>query len=362
MLRMKFEEAQVLWAQGDSDSALQLGQCVIRSLEQNCEQIRLDSETARSQHATMQCLLSEGLMATGLWLKQTQSEMDEEVLEKYLRKGVKIAEKHKHEDLAKMYFAYAEYNDALYIAGCEYEMSAEYTEIKTQHENMKERLKEAEEATKKLKSERNKTARAAQEFKDMCYHVSTLSNRIASHSRQQDDLALHQSNFLLSALKYYAKGIEHSLADDTRALVRFISLWFQNESNPKAQNGVTSLLPKFPSYKLVSLYHQLVSRLGTGTQAFQEALRGLLLRLARDHPHHTLYHLFAIKNANGSAVSGSDAPSQNEAIQRKCDDAKSLLEELQTSQDPTGLLNDMVHSLQQVITAYIELANIPATK
>jgi hypothetical protein len=52
-----------------------------------------------------------------------------------------------------------------------------------------------------------------------------------------------------------------------------------------------------PSHKLLDLSYQVASRLGTmeGCESFRDLLHHLLTRLATEHPHHVLLHLFSIR-------------------------------------------------------------------
>ena len=58
-----------------------------------------------------------------------------------------------------------------------------------------------------------------------------------------------------------------------------------------------------PSHKLLDLAYQMASRLGGGSKeqaAFQDLLSRLLTRLATDHPHHVLLHLFSLRAQQGA--------------------------------------------------------------
>jgi hypothetical protein len=57
------------------------------------------------------------------------------------------------------------------------------------------------------------------------------------------------------------------------------------------------MVQTLPSHKLLDLSYQVASRLGAVEEqaAFQELLHHLLTRLATQHPHHVLLHLFSIR-------------------------------------------------------------------
>ncbi|CAM9772898.1 unnamed protein product, partial [Discosporangium mesarthrocarpum] len=58
-------------------------------------------------------------------------------------------------------------------------------------------------------------------------------------------------------------------------------------------------------YKFIPLTYQISSRVGSGDRSFRNCLHGLVLRLCREHPHHSLLQLLAL--ANGENVSGGGA-------------------------------------------------------
>lgn len=63
------------------------------------------------------------------------------------------------------------------------------------------------------------------------------------------------------------------------------------------------LLLQVPSYKFIPLTYQISSRVGLGDDgSFRAVVHKLILRLCREHPHHSLLQLLAL--ANGEKVSG----------------------------------------------------------
>jgi len=80
---------------------------------------------------------------------------------------------------------------------------------------------------------------------------------------------------------------------------RLCSLWFQNlEKDKSVTEAIKKELPKIPSREFLSLIYQLAARLSHSTEnpEFQTVLKTLILNMARDHPFHSLYQIFALKN------------------------------------------------------------------
>jgi hypothetical protein len=67
---------------------------------------------------------------------------------------------------------------------------------------------------------------------------------------------------------------------------------------------VGAALREVPSHKFLPLVYQVASRLSAARagplveSGFQANLAALLVRLGREHPHHSLYQVFSLKNGN----------------------------------------------------------------
>lgn len=99
----------------------------------------------------------------------------------------------------------------------------------------------------------------------------------------------------LKALRF---GDEHNLD-----VYRACSLWYDRFDMPALQEAslqVDEWLATVPAAKFVPLVLQLVARLRKSDNQFQHMLRKLLMRLAAEHPYHTLYPLFALKNSSAT--------------------------------------------------------------
>jgi serine-protein kinase ATM len=104
-----------------------------------------------------------------------------------------------------------------------------------------------------------------------------------------DSMNSEKSLFLDLALENYAECL--CLSDERVSTVfRVISLILENRS-------ADADLERIPSYKFIPVIPQLTPHLKTTKDAFQKLISALLIRLAQDHPHHTLPHIFALKFA-----------------------------------------------------------------
>jgi len=181
---------------------------------------------------------------------------------------------------------------------------------------------------------------------------------------QEEYKLLHTSinQVLLQALENYAKALE--LADGTEEpssdlgpVFVVVALWFDadNVDKDEVNEVIWNLSQTCPTYKLVPLVYQLLSRLGTGSDSFREALRFLLTRMCRDHPHHTLLQLFAL--CNGKRVVNEANPSydHNMALTAKVQAAQKIRKDLI---DLGGQLSQLIRNTERLLDGYIELIDV----
>lgn len=101
-----------------------------------------------------------------------------------------------------------------------------------------------------------------------------------------------RDTYVQKSLQNYLMALRASNDHDSSVL-RFFTLWLENAENEQAMAVVSKHLPDVPSWKFVLLMNQLMSSLEHVQTPFQNTLRGLLLRICSEHPHHSLHHLFA---------------------------------------------------------------------
>ena len=90
---------------------------------------------------------------------------------------------------------------------------------------------------------------------------------------------------------------------DLQVAYRLCQLWLDLQSHPPANEHFFTIFSEVPSHKFVPLTYQLASRISAvpDDAGFQQVLQGMMLILARHHPHHTLTHLLALKHGNLNA-------------------------------------------------------------
>jgi ataxia telangiectasia mutated family protein len=133
-------------------------------------------------------------------------------------------------------------------------------------------------------------------------------------------------------------------------------LWFENCENNEVNQFLDKKLRLIPTYKVVPLTHQIFARLGENSTSFQMALHKLVLRMASDHPFHTLWQLFALANND---MINSHAYRFNVSAAR-CKVAKEFLTKLENQSN--GRHEQLISSMEKFVNAYIQLATASTEK
>jgi len=138
------------------------------------------------------------------------------------------------------------------------------------------------------------------------FETAHMRNNILKLKKVIDlDEAEHQkiyqssSRYLHQAISSYTSVLENGSSHDLHAVFRMLRLWLRNSSDENVNRLILDAIGKVPSHKFVSLAYQVASRLGPSIDSepkFQQAIRTFILKLALEHPHHTLYHIYALKN------------------------------------------------------------------
>ncbi|EKU21046.1 phosphatidylinositol kinase, partial [Nannochloropsis gaditana CCMP526] len=86
--------------------------------------------------------------------------------------------------------------------------------------------------------------------------------------------------------------------DDLGPIFKVVALWFDpvNAGSLVVNAELAKLVLEIPTYKVVPLIYQILSRLGSGTREFSSAVELLVFRTCKEHPHHTLLQLFALRH------------------------------------------------------------------
>jgi len=271
----KMEEAKLRWARGEQDTAMYLLKSLTRNLEQT-----------QDQTSEVIDLYPQALGLYGTWLAESKSENPNTIIEKYLEKAacrMDCMEGTNQASKIEAFLSLAWFADTQYQKKVDF-MSSSIYENK---ENLMRKSKvESEKLQQMYESGRDRYAR-------------TLNLQAQMDERELQQVAEDKRTFLKTAVEYYIKTLETGDKYDMRVF-RLCSLWFDNANEEFVSEIIKGGLMKIQSRKFLPLMYQLAARLGTKShdnRLFQEILNELIERTAVDHPHHTLFILLALANA-----------------------------------------------------------------
>ncbi|KAK7810840.1 LOW QUALITY PROTEIN: hypothetical protein U0070_020005 [Myodes glareolus] len=337
------EEAQVFWAKKEQSLALNILKQMIKKLD----------SSFKKNDAGLKVIYAECLRVCGNWLAETCLENPAVIMQTYLEKAVKVAGSYDGESSElrngqmKAFLSLARFSDTQYQRIENYMKSSEF-------ENKQALLKRAKEEVGLLREHKIQTNR---------YTVKV------QRELELDECALRalredRKRFLCKAVENYIScllcGEEHDVW-----VFRLCSLWLEN-SGVAERDGM-----KIPSYKFLPLMYQLAARMGTkmmGGLGFHEVLNNLISRISMDHPHHTLFIILALANANKDELLSKPEAARRSRIIKNAPKESSQLDEDRT-EAATRIIHTirserckMVKDMEALCDAYIILANLDASQ
>ncbi|XP_062983150.1 serine-protein kinase ATM [Elgaria multicarinata webbii] len=275
----QLEEAQVFWAKKEESLALSILKEIIKKLDEDSFQVE--------NNESLRLIYTECLRLCGSWLAETCLENPTVIMKNYLEKAVEVAG-HQNGDgtddlksgKMKAFLSLARFSDTQYQRIENYMKSSEF-------ENKQALLKKAKEEVGLLREHKLQTNR---------YTVKV------QRELELDECAIRalgedRKHFLCKAIENYINcllsGEEHDMW-----IFRLCSLWLENSGISEVNAMIQKEAKKIPSYKFLPLMYQLAARMGTKAMGFHQILNNLIARISLDHPHHTLFIILALANAN----------------------------------------------------------------
>uniref|UniRef100_A0A8C5LAH7 Serine-protein kinase ATM n=1 Tax=Jaculus jaculus TaxID=51337 RepID=A0A8C5LAH7_JACJA len=343
------EEAQVFWAKKEQSLALSILKQMIKKLD----------ASSTEHDPSLKVIYTECLRICGNWLAETCLENPAVIMKSYLEKAVEVAGSYDGESdelrngQMKAFLSLARFSDTQYQRIENYMKSSEF-------ENKQALLKRAKEEVGLLREHKIQTNR---------YTVKV------QRELELDECALQalkedRKRFLCKAVENYINcllsGEEHDMW-----VFRLCSLWLENSAVSEVNGMMKRTGMKISSYKFLPLMYQLAARMGTkmmGGLGFHEVLNNLISRISMDHPHHTLFIILALANANKD-----EFLTRPEAARRSKINKSAPKENSQLDEDRTEAANRIIHTIRNkrskmvknveaLCDAYIILANLDATQ
>ncbi|XP_076591459.1 serine-protein kinase ATM isoform X1 [Chaetodon auriga] len=339
----QLEEAQVFWAKGEQGLALGLLRQMINILEE-----KVDFNPAVAP------VYTECLRLCGNWLAETCLESPGVILEKYLERAVEVIEEdsgvHRDSRLqsqrTEAFLSLARFSDAQYQSIDKYMNSSEF-------ENKQALLQKAKEEVDLIKERKVMSNR----------YTIKVQRELELDEKALSNLQADRQRFLCKAVENYIQCLEQGEEHDTWVF-RLASLWLEN-ANVKAVNDMMKKgVKKIPSYKFLPLMYQLAARMGTKMAAgitedtgFHDVLNDLICRASLEHPHHTLFIIFALVNANKDESFCRSRPSKPSPFDlERSDVAQKIINAVKKKR------GKMIRGMERLCDAYITLAYMDARK
>ncbi|KAM6987939.1 serine-protein kinase ATM isoform 2-T2 [Tautogolabrus adspersus] len=344
----QLEEAQVFWAKSEQGLALGLLRQMIHNLEGKVD-----------MNPALVPVYTECLRLCGNWLAETCLESPGVILEKYLERAVEVIEEESgvqdprlEAQRTEAFLSLARFSDAQYQSINKYMTSSEF-------ENKQALLEKAKEEVDLIREQKVtiKNRYTIRVQKELQLDEEALSNLQADKQR-----------FLCKAVENYIRCLEQGEEHDTWVF-RLASLWLENADVTAVNAMMKKGVKQIPSYKFLPLMYQLAARMGTkmangNTEdtGFHDVLSKLICRASLEHPHHTLFIILALVNANKdenycrSRLSKS-APRQLSPFDlERTDVARKIIHAIKKER------GEMIRAIERLCDAYIILAYMDASK
>jgi len=352
------EEGKLRWCQGEQSSAIKL-------LENNLKRCSMERESISVLNRQME--INE-LLYLGKWVGKMKSKPPAFILENYLMKAVQLCERNDIDMMGSAHYQLAKFADEIIQSFSSADDT--YETFKNLLADKKAQLAIINSHLANLQSEKRKSNETSRgEILQLEGLRRRLRKEIEIDTNESNQVTLERRSYLHMAISHYLKTLE-STNDYDSSIFRLCSLWLENYQDEMVNKMISDSVRHIPSIKFLTLIYQLSARLeGTGNgkgpdslHSFQRALINWIQRIVVDHPHHTLYQIFALKNSsvngmnyNSHIASSSMMSSQTDETDEdlKSMAAISILDRLKS----LPRLARIIHHMELMCTAYIELAN-----
>ncbi|KAL6116348.1 atm [Pungitius sinensis] len=346
VLSWQLEEAQVFWAKGEQGLALGLLRKMIHGLEE-----KVDMDPA------LVPLYTESLRLCGSWLDETCLESPGVILKNYLERAVQVIEQASgvqdsrlQSQRTEAFLSLARFSDAQCQSIDKYMNSSEF-------DNKQALLEKAKEEVDLIR-ERGVTSNR---------YTMKVTKELALDQKSLSLMQSDRQRFLCKAVENYIRCLEGGEHDTW--VFRLASLWLENADVKDVNDMMKTGVERIPSYKFLPLMYQLAARMGTKMATgvtedtgFHDVLSSLICRASREHPHHTLFIILALVNANKDENFGKSRLSKSAPRQRSPFDlersnvARRIIGELRKER------GEMIRGVEKLCDAYITLAYMDASK
>ncbi|KAJ6662351.1 hypothetical protein lerEdw1_012515 [Lerista edwardsae] len=342
----QLEEAQVFWAKKEESLALSILKEMVKKLDEDWSEVEEDP--------SLNLIFTESLRLCGNWLAETCLENPTIIMQNYLEKAVKVAgsqddggNDYLKSGKMEAFLSLARFSDSQYQRIENYMKSSEF-------ENKQALLMKAKKEVGLLREHHVETNR----------YTIRVQRELELDERAIRALREDRKRFLCKAVENYIScllsGEEHDIW-----IFRLCSLWLENSGFSEINAMIQRKAEKIPSYKFLPLMYQLAARMGTKTE-FHQILNNLIARISLDHPHHTLFIILALANANKDELLSKSEAVRSSRLAKSAPKETSLLDmdRMKAASNIIGIIKsksaNMVKNVEDLCDAYIILANMDA--
>ncbi|CAI5773239.1 serine-protein kinase ATM isoform X1 [Podarcis lilfordi] len=342
----QLEEAQVFWAKKEESLALSILKEMIK---------KLDEDDMVKEDPSLRLIYTECLRLCGSWLAETCLENPTVIMQNYLEKAVKAVGSQNDDSSTelksgkmKAFLSLARFSDTQYQRIENYMKSSEF-------ENKQALLRKAKEEVGLLKQHKVPTNR----------YTVRVQRELQLDEGAIRALREDRKRFLCKAVENYINcllsGEEHDMW-----IFRLCSLWLENSGVYEVNVMIQKEAKKIPSYKFLPLMYQLAARMESKAEGFHQILINLIARISLDHPHHTLFIILALVNANKDELFAKpEAASSRQTKNTPKETSQLDKERMEAASNIISIIKheraDMVANVEALCNAYITLANMDAT-
>ncbi|XP_071438661.1 serine-protein kinase ATM-like [Hetaerina americana] len=331
LIRLQFEEAQLLWAKGYADIA----KVLMHSVVDIVDKLPMDESLARCHAAA--------LTLQGHWVMKTHSKGAKDTLSKYFGHAEDLLNEYKVERNSQEYLnavrAMAEYADEQYVLTSKYINSSSYAKKQQCASHSMHIVSDFEGANRVTSDERRS--------------IMLLEKQAELDEKELEECKADKTSYMEIALSHYIKFLIYSPKIELEIVFRFVSLFLESYSN---EESIFAEIERIPSYKFIRVVPQLLPRIVLSKGNCSRILKSILEKSALHHPHHVLPHILALAYSLKDLEKGKSSDAfitETQKANQKA--AKQMVEKLR--KNPT--LTEYVKELSSLWEALISLAYSP---
>ncbi|XP_006815117.1 serine-protein kinase ATM-like [Saccoglossus kowalevskii] len=332
----QLEESKMYWDRGEQNTALH----IMMQLAEKLSKIHTRNRSLTNVYAQV-------LGIHGNWLAETHSESPNNIMTGFLEKAVNLYEAigDTSREAMDAYLAVGRFADSQYQTIVNYMKS-------TTFELKQALLKKSNAELSKLETTENQRNK----------YVMTLMKQQQFDQQEMDNLKFDRATYLDTAVNNYLRCLHLGDYHDMRVF-RLCSLWFENSHDKEVNEILKDELPKVQSRKFLPLMYQLAARMTTKTQQneyFHSTLNQLIERTTVDHPHHTLFVILALSNANKDEILTAPKKKRSSLSINKTATSTTNGERMQAAKNMIERLRNergaIIQAMEKLCDAYISVA------